>query len=699
MVQFNPDVQGVAIPDENQATRPISPVEADKSKGLLFAGVGKAISEAGDLYKESVKVKDYTNKQFIESHEAIDMGVERDVATAKAERTNQALTGVDPQSMNIHRFVGPEDEGGMDTTGMPDEITKGFTSKASKMAAARAEQSEDDTYYKMRINTILKDYRSSYPEYRDYIDKVASQHGFGNPANEYLNALRSSNLKLQAAMAEVNPMKELIPSARELVNKGKLPAELFVAAVQGDSKAFTQVQSIITKENFRKATYDQNLSAVVDNEKVGKAAADDVGKATIGTFNTMVANDLKIGTENTGGLGESLARAKALDDESDPNEVRKSGVALQASISRMRLNMNAEGDTEIKVNKLDPVTGQLKPVKMTVKQAMGGNEFNKSIDDALKEYTEIHSAMGFGKFSLANAASQEVQAKEDATKRAMFADPKMSALLTIGKELKDQPEAVRSVVGEVTRDPALLKKLGDNFGTYINNSVSVTRGTVGASKVLENVKPANDPVLNQRLLDDVVRGATNQKYTPEMRKNHIEALFGPNERGINSILPKITDPAKRTLLYERMTDPLMVAEARKQGGDTWKHYYDYVTESFKSSIFGQDIQHIKDVALPPGAKMAYNTETSQFGIVDNRGQPINTTQSIFIDRLNRGIKGVKNVLSEDDPKKVDGMLHVLLDNADKDRGSMVDKMSIAIQRYAKGVNDELKPKFPPVNTP
>ena len=702
MVDFNPEVQPVGIPDETGATRPIQQPEADKSKGMLFAGIGKSLSDAGDLYKESIKVQDYTNKEATKATEMTGLNALREDRIKEEENRNVGFEAAAKGLMSYEGNTGGDSK--IDPETLPPEL-RNAPSKAQQLASYKADASQLDIYYKARVDMFLKGMRQQYPQYSDWIDNVAEKNGFGNSANAYLQSLISSNLKIQTELADRSGMKELIPQIRQGAEKGWYSMEDGAAAMQGNPEALKKVMSIYTREAASEGQFKKDLERSEASERTTRVAAGDATRATTARLTSMVANDLKTGQEATvGGLGEALERAKVLDINSDPNTIQQVALNYQKSLATLKLRMNSVGDEKVNYRSIDPTTGEMKEYPTSVRQLMGDKAFNDATDQALKPYNDIHEAMGFGKFKLAMAASQEVQAKDDATTRAMYKDPQNSAFLSVSKQLKDLPEASKAFVNRFTPDD--MQKLGKlNYGVYLNNGASIVNGSQGAAEALERTKPAGSPILNQKLIE-VLGGATDPKFTPEMRKNIIEGFFGPKEQGDNSILRKITDPAKRTLLFERMTSPEMVAEAKKQGGETWKHYYDYTTNEFGEALFKKDLNDLGDLETRgiPGFKITFNGTSKQYDIdigkdknVLNRddaqslglapGQEAYVKRTIIpsLRRINRSIGGLKNVLQEDSPEKIDSTLSNLMQGMDKDvvrNPSMIRALQTSIQHSA-----------------
>jgi hypothetical protein len=175
MAIFNPQIQEQGPPSYLGLAQPISPIEGDKSKGMMLQG-------AGNVLKAAVTGIDEIFKSVIDSGLRKDLETERDATTGALE--TMAGLPADQRVSPIQPDLDVLKESSQRPAGL-DGLDRAVTGAVN---GAKAKPSMT-TYYMGKLDTIAKDYRSQYPGYADYIDqRVASITGV-NPANERLKDL------------------------------------------------------------------------------------------------------------------------------------------------------------------------------------------------------------------------------------------------------------------------------------------------------------------------------------------------------------------------------------------------------------------------------------------------------------------------------------------------------------------------------
>lgn len=175
MAIFNPAVQPGQVDDPNyfKYSEPIKNIQADTSSGETLSALGKGFDQAVDL--ADTTVKDVIKKDV---HDRVDpdiQGYTQALVQLKVDPTGTKSLQDDPTG---------------DNTNVPPQLANGINTIQRIGAAAQAGGKPSETLLNQRLDSTLKDLRSTYPGYRDYIDSEMQKATGRDVANSYINSLR-----------------------------------------------------------------------------------------------------------------------------------------------------------------------------------------------------------------------------------------------------------------------------------------------------------------------------------------------------------------------------------------------------------------------------------------------------------------------------------------------------------------------------
>ena len=695
---FNPDIPNVPL-SEGSGTRPISGPGADKSTGQLLTGIGKGLSEAGDLVKDSIKVKDFNNKKFIEGHEQIDLGMIRDEQIDKGIAQNYALRGESPTAASkagILDYSGEDpNTSPMEGNMPPQMMSTSLNNKSSTLALAKVNQDQLDIYYNMRVNNMLKNYRNSYPEYRDYVDQVAERNGFGNSANRLLASLTKANLQLQSAVAQNSGLKEELPIWKKAVEEGYVHPNTYAAAVNGDAGAQQQIRDIAGKQFKIDGDLKRNAAVIGSGaygEKNIAANSDLASRGLAEAYRGTVAADMA--NMETGHLGAILRDIQKMQgEEGGGKNTEQRLLALsqqaQAQMGRLKRTMDSYASTEIPMTMPNPnggppiPTGDNKSYRFFLKQ----EQINSHIGSSLGVAEQILTDAGAKKFDLANMGMQFTTAYNNDYLRALYFHPDVASAYATFKSTMGLPEAAREFMTNWIT-PDVMSKMGKEMASVAtDHGAAMANGETGVKESLDKVKDAKNGQLNRTLLELAYKGPQSTVLTDEQRGNIAEAFFAENQRGLLAKMPA----QQRAAFFSQITSPEQVKAMMKMGPARFNQYFDYVTNEVRDGVFAKELNDVKGIDLTsiPGLKISYHPEDKQWS-VDYKGQTgvnlspsklkveggvgfeqnyITNFVSPTVNRLNGASTGLKTVLEAkyNDKTQVDAYLRRIFDGADKDQ--------------------------------
>lgn len=704
MPTFNPDVQPVEAPDSIRATRPIEQPQANKGLGDLFSGIGNVLKEGGELFKDTVKVADYSNKQDIENKGHIGADAQTGERTTLME---SLASGVGVDVPGLRKGIMGDERAQADPADIPpDSPLANLPKNAGTLKAARADLSQIDLYYKARALQLSKSLRQEYPGYRDYIDKTIEQEFSGStPANAYVKSLNDAFLKNQAALLDQNKID--IADAKHAWEKGYINADTYKSVIDGVPGAAFDARQQYSRVQMHVATNEIDRNDLARKEAHQK---DDQG-ASSRVFSKF-GDGLVSHILEDKGLQDFFTDAKADPDNIDETRVQTQGAKLAAAIEDTRNKLRQEGTRKQYWLNADNTEDTTRP-QWSHLSIQGQEGVNKNIAEALKPAQDVLESFTKGKknFDFASMQADMITARNHGFGALLSRDGQWGPIMAASANFKDQPEVQREIAKTMVSQPNLPANTGALRGietAYKLRFLSPNPPT--PLSAIEDTKGANSVSLNKRIFNtaDIM---TNPKVDAESKKNLATSFFSDKNRGADKEdMFANMSPRQAADHYYKWTIPEYVASVKALGGDAFKHYQDYMSSAFGEQIFKKDINDIADVDLNqiPGMKIYYNDKTSNFGIQigddtsvhlkKNYHLPANAngTQAAaesylnnfiipVINRVNEGINGYKNVI-DGTPEQTSAGIANALRGAGHDytaQGTIAGRMWQSLSSYNK----------------
>ena len=616
--KFNPDVPQVDPGNYTDVTRPISRPEANTAKGTLFSALGTGLKDTGELVKDSTKLQDFTNKEWLSNSISLEANAARDVNTVKLEETNQALQG-QPAPSGLSS-VQP---------------------KVDKLKAA-ADQGEQDVYFRGRVNELAKQYRASYPQYRDYIDQVFQKAGFGNPANEYMTTLERANQKIQSALAEgKSKTLDLLYKDGDKINN----AAGLIDDLKSGKKTESEVNAIVFPQlkthadvAARQAQFTLEAADSKNREPQAARLVTDNITDRVGTYMSHDPEFLAIQKQmEAGTIDEPTAEHYAMQ--------------LQIAYGKMRQQVDKDNSQEHYFMTRDANGNPVQTQERYRNNSVLGADYVTTVDKAFGPLTTVINRLQDKNSGYASATARVVQAFQDENSKRAFSGstgPQLAALSFLDK---NAPQFIKEYAAAVAnQNKSLVGNLG-NLATSMMWPVFAPNPPA-ATDVLKDSQRAsrNNPAVNNAIINSAPQVITNPKTPKEVKANTVQSFFG-------STNPSILDTMKtedRAVRFGSMTSPAMVrniAELPKEGKD---QYFSWVTTEVKNNI-GKELNSLPDIATK--YTMHWNDKTHQFGVdypdlpqFQRQTQPTHylglTPIEPIVKRINTYLDGLTNLAKE-----------------------------------------------------
>lgn len=656
--KFNPDVQQVGIPNFN-VTKPISQPEANKSLGTLFSGIGTAVKDAGELFKEGVKASDFNNKQEIQNKVLIDANAERD------------------QNIEVHKILDDQVRGTSIGSASPLDaasIDKSVNNKpgplqnlprqVQTMAAARADQSQLDVYYKGRIDEMAKRYRATYPGYKDYVDHVFSQAGFGNPANEYLHALQTDFLKVQAQIGNKNT--QALAIAEEGIKKGYPGFSEHMISIQagqpGAAEKVFRDYNTYSNQEYQRKTLQDNLSTTEAFKKNRVEATSSVVTSSVqGRLGTELSN-----TSTPNAIGSIIKEMDgyALNPSTiNTDRLHEIDVLLGNHMNRIKNDMEVEGNTP-HPSMVPSANGDLVPDGKTYKNInmMGPDAYHNVVNQNLDVLNRMREDIHNGQYGMAKFTANLVQGRKDDFASSISGNKDIAGDLAMLDYVKGYPEWARTYFTGMLSDKNRLqigdrlKSAADSWALRFSNpnppSPKEALDTLGKGG---NDAAANKYILNQ--VDNII----NPKTPVDIKKNLTSAFFGSD----NQKLTEKMSPSDRAAFFQKVSSPEFVSSIKTLGPDKVKQHTDWVNNEFGEVLFKKDINSLNDFPVDPKIRFTFNDRDNTIGLDVGSDKNVHLKRGYAVpgavypgdfgaharidtlvrtvNRLNGGIQGVANV--------------------------------------------------------
>lgn len=695
MAKFNPPVNPTGDPNYLSYSRPIDVPDSLKPtgqaansilpKGAQYEGPqysgnrhadetglykgraeGLAYSGAGDLVRDSVLTADIALKGADATYkENIHQGVYEGATKIREDyidnltRTAQAVQGggttpgagggkQDPAAASQALDIVAKDP----ETTPPDELDQ-VGHLATGLKGARANGKLSSTDYAARLDTLARDFRSRYPGYKPFIDEEIRKVTGQDPANARIKSL------IQDINAAAN-------SGSNADNKNRAFVQQFVKENPNAADSFQRAMA--GKESWAKAAFDvagyaktqaqwnYNKEALANNQgETDRIAAD--------ATSIMVNRSQAISDESIGNIKiKAEPIMKVLSDAAANPDAKTAVDWVQADplVRQSQLEARARARKEFyEPFKDGPHKGQ-SPATLVKNQkavedmieATGKQHDGILAAIALKDPGLANYSMNLPTAKVSDSIKQIVGSKEGAPLAIGMAIYKMGGndmtaamspyLLTSKMNAEQKQEAMTQMyqfftqpgINEKVTDPLALGKVKPGevlpIKTLVEDAAKNGRDADYQKMILsfpqQILKPGGDSY-NKYL---AARGAFDPKNTGLIGLFDKEKVRpdGTIADGQFKAYGDLFSPAMTTTIKE-------LSDKHSPDGTLWKQYTDRATGEFGSTLYKGALMDMKNVALPPGVTLGFNSKTSNFEVNNARGENLLLNNSPELNPANR----------------------------------------------------------------
>lgn len=650
---FNPEVQPVGIPDSIGATKPISRPIADESKGKLFEGIGKGLTEAGDIVKEATKLTDFTNKEDLNNKISIDLNATRDRRITSLEDEDHALV------------QGAAVEGGKAPIGL-----QGLPGQVNRYAAAKVQGKLDDVSFRGRVNDLAKQYRATYPGYRDYIDHVFQKAGFGNPANEYMTSLERANLGIQQQLSanKSKTLDLLYKDGDKIKNAGGLIDDL-----TSGRKSESEVNAIVfpqLKTHYDMKTRQEQFGLEAADsknreEQAEKLVTDNISQHVATALNSPAVKAIRARMEGWATDPKSINEPQA---EADANYLSQVMIGIRVDAQRR--------DTDSHTFKTVDAEGNIIDTTQTyANNSILKTKYPDVVDKALDPLNSITNRLQKKDTGYAGATARIVAASHDEYAKKVFGGDYGEVWQAAKFAESTGPQWWKNFVG--------IQMANTNSKFLTEGMKGLTQGVTwpmfapnppSAAQQIQKVTQAgvNNPEVNKAILNTAPQVITDKAAPPAVKANVATSFFGSTNPSILDNM-KIDDKVKQ---FSAMTSKDMVHNIATLPEVHKDQYVNWVTTEFSKNL-GADLGTLPaSVTGGEGTwsgklKITWNDKTNSFGVdipgnknvqnmdlnripwskvqgvrsgYSNSGEVKNLVERV--KRINTGLEGLKNLATE-----------------------------------------------------
>jgi hypothetical protein len=577
--------------------------------GSLLKGIGNTL-EVGVKATDAV-VKDKIDKDV---YSVVDS--ERTAFTLALEDRKDVTNKVKGQPLNVM---------GVDMQALPADVEK-VGDYASNLKKGFLAKNYSHTHYLGRLNEHLKDLRSQYPGYRDYIDqKVSAVTGY-NMANAYqasvisdLNALASSS------NTEQNKARDFAMKNIGLIEVAGLSAAAVIQGVEQGRLSLSNIVHMVAPFEKDEAQWKINAgrrsdlkTSMEEKSALAKQDMEDNATSTVNSsFNVMLSVDGPNGKNNVAELVRNWQTGNGSINVQQALELENIVRAQRQRISNQLYQKYNTKDDD----------GTSPAAKYGLKQTQD------LIDTALKPYDDVINSLTNKEYGAAFRAVAAGQARIDDRKNELLADPKL---------------------GPYLRDAAALDAMGKNFGLELmNRHLNKGAFNIYDQKVVEDAtKAGTQPGAAQGkyfTLNEGIQKLSNnpppKSQAPSTYDGYVKLAediggnIASDGQKINLAKASFTQgnigfvsnfkQDERMNIFARMTNPAVTAEIfrlGKQDPSVITEYTKWARHTFGAEIFNRDIKELNEIQMDPRFELFYDTELNAFSA--RAKNPINSYEEL-----------------------------------------------------------------------
>lgn len=623
MANFAPQVGQTQDPNYWYWSRPIQPFEGNKA-GLYqweAAGAGVKGLEAADKLMQQ-----HTER---ETKDTIDI--------QRSNMTDQLEAGLGLKDGQPSSFSNETNTGGgvINPQQLPPEL-RNVQSKVQTIQNAKQLRADLNTYYDAQLRNTLKDLRSKYPGYRDYIDQAAHQAlSYNIPANTYLRSL------IQYADAMKGNSQKSFDETRKAVfdhlKAGNPEAQGILRdldANPNDPQAVDRANTQLNKWN----AVDYQLKTLENKRKLTDLGTKDshdiaeqqssLGLASLQAkhFNSAFQG---FGINSASDIDAWLIRQAASGQPPDPKTVQALGMQLNASKQAFH-TAAMEMFTRIPPGST-----------RSMMDDMGGRS---AVEEKIKAYEDrwdtTAKLITDGNFGMAGVAKRLSDEIIEGTKLGYLTDADVGGFFRNLSAIRQlSPTDADNVFREVLATPGMSDRI-KNFVTKQMSDLmaqpdvaknGIVRTATDAVKAMKDRGITLPTAYNElmRGLESVFDPSVQDK---ELQKNIARSIFDPKADSLlrqfktDQVIDGVTYPGYNTL-YSRLGSQQRISVLKGLGDpQIWNNYVSWMGKSY-GDIFQPEVQQLNKID-PHWFQLTWDGGSHQWG-VHFTGDP--TGRNILVD--------------------------------------------------------------------
>jgi hypothetical protein len=712
MAVFNPDVPDQPMPNYTGYSKGISPVEGNKTWGLIAKGVG-------DVLENTVQAYDLQNKAEIDKK--VDAGI-NEIRDAEIQRLSAAAdvvtgkTGAGPAPTALNPTTNPADAqtpplnllDPNKSENIPPEVAQaGEYAANARMAglnSTRDVSKELKLYYDAKMLMFAKSIRSQYPGYVDYIDQKVSNELGGNPANLVLASQRAL-LAAQAGQRE----KEFEYARKLIMEHYNENSAATLALLYAGKKNVLDVVNMINEDLLMEARNKKLRDAVSTSEAARKEGESVAQIALSDAANNIAARTARTlasawGLKDSSDLSRLLFEYKTQAPGSEgaklsSEEITKRGYQMQAYLNPMRQELykylrevrkDSNGNDYTLLQRINPaneeafINNALAPWK-----SLAEDYLNKNTGAAALKHELIDAAKNdtFYRYYTEKGAIGAQFRAMDAFHRGMGQNFLEWWVPQFFKQNTDlMAKSKTGVAGLLNWELARY-----SLGTSDPNLPPERWDTPTINQTIEDFKKNDEPPEMYKAIlrfPELIYDPRFNEANPEAAKNLAMAAFHPSGRFILDKFPlDRTDPRTKLPILgantvfdrwfdKKMSDTLWRLYGGKGAG--WNNYKD-AGETMFHSLLRRDIENLNQINMFSVNKgtgpvlmyeIGFDPDKSELKLYRTRGDdpwykdhiPQERLANASLERVNRGLDKLKH-LYEIDGTPLNERLVLMLANA------------------------------------
>lgn len=690
MAVFNPQIPDTNDPNWLGWSKPVAQPAGDKSTATALASIGEiggeAIKFADTAIKSVLEDQVYTSAKDIQSRYTADLkNADDQIRLAQAGTKTPAPAGSPLNILTADVPGGPQ---------MPVDI-KNLPVTIDGLGNARANGKLSETDYAGRVDTMLKDYRSRYPGYKEFIDNVGEKATGINAANKQIQSILGD---INSYVTNVNAVRNrtiAYLSNHDVLGMPEGPATLqrYMRGEINEEQAYMAVAPGLQQERQFKI----NKMSVEDYKGNNEVREDMAAKVVSGRAADLVSRNIdSIVLQGAGGpekLADFLEKYKPGSGNTIPDDQWITlGQVLKFNRAKVANQIRDELNVPGKVTDNNPRG-------LSVAQIGGDAKTNAVVAEKLKWYDDMidrvdNKNLG-GMFLTANM----IKAQAEGTAAKIMKEFPLMAVVKAAETIGG-PQfvpmfwqgALEAGLSPPERNAmvALASKLGAQPNLQLGNTQQYndmffrptpTGKIYTLSQALEDVKPdPHDPAptvvasknLNKAITELPSRVLLNPDLAEGLKVNFAKAAFDPSNEGY---IGKIRGTESKHSVFMDMSSPKITQEVWKLGQkdpNVWKMYKDWVGNEGLNQLINPELRSLNNIQSNPDIKITWDNENHQFGLTVgkdvnvnlSRRPPLNpgsdiaeyyspdrqmaqTVASASINKINNVLRSVANVYQQE----------------------------------------------------